>query len=147
MNTAHNGGSSVDGSGQGRCVAFVTVDTSGEVAVFVVVVFLLVEVVGIITQHHALGKRGHAGHVSTVEDHGQFVAVNLLAGGDHRCTGFAISVDIGFAFFAQSDEHGFTAFGSHQGHGGVGLGLEIAISQHAVDLALERGRDTFNNFW
>ena len=81
-----------------------------------------------------------------MEDHGQFVAVDFLAGSHHGGAGFSVGVDIGLVGLSKTDEHGLAAIGSHEGHGGVGLGLEVAIAQHAVDLCLEAGGNPLNDF-
>ena len=53
---------------------------------------------------------------------------------------------VGLVGFTESNQHGFPAFGAHEGHGSVGFGLEVSISQHTVDLALERRWNAFDDF-
>ena len=146
VNAAHDGGSTVDGCGQGRCVAFVAVDASRQFGVVILVVLHLVVVIGVVSQHHALCEGGHACEVSVVEDHGQFVAVYLLAGSHHGSTGFSVGVNVNLLDLAETDEHGLAAFCTGEGHGGVGLGLEIAVAQNTVDLCLETGGDALYDF-
>ena len=81
-----------------------------------------------------------------MKDDGKLAAVNFLARCDHRCTCFSVGVNIGLFGFSESDQHGFSAFGAHEGHGGVGFGLEVSITKHAIDLAFERRWNTLDDF-
>ena len=146
MNAADDGGRSVDGRREFGGIAFFAIDACREVLLFIVIVLFLVKVVSVITKHHAFSKRSHVVDVCAVEHHGQFVAVDFLAGCDDGCAGFSVDMVVGLVFLPQSDEHGFTAVGAHQGHGCVGFGFEIAVCEDAVDLTLERGGYAFNDF-
>ena len=75
-----------------------------------------------------------------------FASVNFLEGCDDGCTGLAVGVGIGLVGLSETHQHGFAAFGAHEGHRCVGLGFEVSIGQHTVDLALERGWDSLDDF-
>ena len=132
-----NTGVDVDKRLQVLFLTFIACNAYTALSFLVFLLLHLVLIVGVIAKQHSFCERSHAFDAGTSEANGEIGSVRLLSSSDNGSTSLSVSVDISIVFFSETDEHCFSTFTPNEGHGGLWLALEIAVSEDTVDLCFQ----------
>ena len=143
MDPLHDAGHALDDGREGFGVLVFAGEADHGFAVVVIVVFVVfgdVDVVAVVTEHHALGHRGKVVHVAVFGRDGELLAVAGLHRRGHLGTRVAPHVAVEVLRFAKAHEQRAAFAGSDQGENFALLAFEVAIAEGVGDLRLERRR-------